>query len=475
MTFTADLVAHVEHLWSHDIEPALHDYIRIPNVSPNYDAQWAEHGHMDAAVELIRRWCALRRVAGMSVEVCELEDRTPMLIIDVAAFNGGSDSDPVLLYGHLDKQPEMVGWRDGLGPWTPVVEGDRLYGRGGADDGYSAFASLAAIEAAQVAGMTHNRCVILIEASEESGSPDLPAYIDALRHRLGSPSLVLCLDSGCLDYERLWATTSLRGLASCTATVSVLTEGVHSGEASGVVPSSFRVLRQLLDRLEDSHTGRVLLADLHVDIPADRRAEARATAAEFAEPIATHFPFIDATQPVVADPAEQLIARTWEPTLSTTGVAGIPDLASAGNVLRPSTSLHLSFRLPPTCDDRQALRSIVETLQADPPYQATVTISEAHSAPGWNAPPFTAWLDEALTEASQQFFGRSYRAYGEGGTIPFMGMLGSMFPDAQFVITGVLGPGTNAHGPNEYLHLPTGRRVTACLAQILHRHATRRL
>ena len=465
------LAEHVDRVWTDEIVPALHDYIAIPNVSPAYDPQWREHGHMERAVVLIRNWCAARHVAGMTIHVQELPGRTPMIVIEVPPFGGGAGDDPVLLYGHLDKQPEMTGWRDGLGPWTPVLEGDRLYGRGGADDGYSAFASVLAIEAAQAAGLRHNRCVVLIEASEESGSPDLPAHVEALRSTIGTPSLVVCLDSGCLDDQRMWVTTSLRGMASGELRVDVLTEGVHSGEASGVVPSSFRIIRQLLDRVEDSETGRMLLSELHVDIPADRRAQAEGTAREF--PIEGHFPWAAGTHPMVDDPVEQLLARTWRPTLSITGVDGIPPVASAGNVLRPHTTLTLSIRLPPTCNHEAALAAIERVLTADPPSGAAVSFLDPNSAPGWNAPSFAPWLQVALDAASMAQFGKPSGAFGEGGTIPFMGMLGDMFPEAQFVITGVLGPGSNAHGPNEYLHVPTARRLTACLAQVLRAHSVR--
>ncbi len=465
------IAEHVNRVWAEEILPALHDYIAIPNVSLLYDPQWREHGYMDRAVELIRSWCASRLVAGMTVEVRELPGLTPMIVIDVDAFGGGSADDPVLLYGHLDKQPEMTGWRDGLGPWKPVLEGDRLYGRGGADDGYSAFASVLAIEAAQAAGLRHNRCIVLIEASEESGSPDLPAHIDALRDRIGTPSLVLCLDSGCLDYERLWATTSLRGLVAGELRVDVLTEGVHSGEASGVVPSSFRIIRRILERIEDATDGAVRIPELHVEIPVDRVDQATATARDF--PIAGHFQWAGGTQPMMDDPVEQLLARTWRPTLSITGVDGIPAVESAGNVLRPYTSVQLSLRIPPTCDHEAALEALQRTVAADPPYGATVELRHGHSGPGWNAPSFSPWLQHALDDASTAEFGKPAGAFGEGGSIPFMGMLGEMFPEAQFVVTGVLGPGTNAHGPNEYLHIPTARRLTSCLARVLHAHAVR--
>ncbi|HZX56332.1 MAG TPA: M20/M25/M40 family metallo-hydrolase, partial [Ilumatobacteraceae bacterium] len=421
--------------------------------------------------ELVRSWCAGRAVAGLTVEVRQLPGRTPMILMEVPAFGKGSADDTVLLYGHLDKQPEMTGWREDLGPWKPVIDGDRLYGRGGADDGYAAFASVLAIEAAQATGLSHNRCVVLIEASEESGSPDLPAYLEELADEIGTPSLVVCLDSGCLDYNHWWVTTSLRGLIAGTLRVEILTEGVHSGLAGGVVPSSFRICRELLDRIEDSFDGRMLLPELLAEIPVDRREQAAATAAEF--PIGEGFPFVDGAVPMVADPTEQLLARTWYPALSVTGVDGIPPVESAGNVLRPYTSLQLSIRIPPTCDHEAACDALRTTLTNDPPYGAHVAFDDAHSGPGWNAPSFAPWLQHALDDASTANFGNDSRALGEGGSIPFMGMLAKMFPDAQFVITGVLGPGANAHGPNEYLHLPTAHRITSCVAKVLDAHANR--
>ena len=457
--------------WRDDIVPALHDYISIPAISADFDPDWKANGHIDRAVDLIHGWCGARRISGLSVDIVELPGLSPLLVAEVSAFGGGNNNDTVLLYGHYDKQPEMVGWRDDLGPWKPVVQGDRLYGRGGADDGYAAFASLLAVEAAQAAGLPHNRIVMLIEGSEESGSPDLPVYLDALRERIGNVSLVLCLDSGCIDYERLWVTTSLRGMASLVLRVEVLTEGVHSGMASGVVPSSFRIARALLDRIEDSATGRLLLPELHVEIPPDRLAQAQATGAQFT--IGHDFPFAGGTQPMTHDPAEQLLATSWYPTLSITGADGLPPTGRAGNVLRPSTSLRLSFRLPPTCDTERALAAVCARLAADPPYGATVELLDQKAENGWNAPPFTPCLQAALEAASEATFGPPTMALGEGGSIPFMGLLGDIFPSAQFVITGVCGPESNAHGPNEFLHLPTAEKLTACLTQVLAAHSSR--
>ena len=470
MTIT-DLSRHTDEVWE-TIVPVLHDYIAIPNVSPVFDPQWREHGHMAEAVDLIADWCRARPIPGLTVEVVELDGRTPLILMEIPATGAGSASDTVLLYGHLDKQPEMEGWRDGLGPWTPVLEGDRLYGRGGADDGYSAFAGLTAIEAVHAAGGSHVRCVVLIEASEESGSPDLPAYVDALADRIGTPSLVICLDSGCLDDRRLWVTTSLRGLVSGTLTVDIVTDGLHSGDVSGLVPSTFRIARTLLDRVEDASTGAIRLPELYVPIPADRVAEAAATASEIGR-IGDHYPFVDGARPTTVDATEQLLWRTWEPTLSVVGADGLPPVARAGNVLRPRTALKLSFRLPPTCDPAAAAAAITAALEADPPYGARVSFSDVEHGPGWNAPATAPWLVEALDAASSAAFGQPARTFGEGGSIPFMGMLGERFPEAQFVITGVLLPDSNAHGPNEYLHLPTARRITTAVADLLRMHASR--
>lgn len=471
MSTTEAITEHVRRVWDDEIVPALDRYIRIPNVSPAFDEQWADHGFMGKALDLLVEWCRDRPIAGLTVEVQELEGLTPLIICEVDATDDDLADRTVVLYGHFDKQPEMTGWRTDGGPWTPILEGDRLYGRGGADDGYAVFAALTAIEAAQANGVAHGRCVVLIEASEESGSTDLPAHLEALGDRLGEPELVICLDSGAIDTERMWVTTSLRGLVGGNLHVEVLDEGVHSGAVSGVVPSSFRIIRQLLDRIEDSATGEVLLAELHVDVPADRRAEAATTAAEIDDPFAGEFVLAGDTRRMGDDITDQLIARTWRPTLSYVGAAGLPPADRAGNVLRPSTTLALSFRLPPTCDSDAALDAITAALTSDPPSGASVSFVDIHRADGWNAPATAPWLANALDEASTATFGRPGRTLGEGGSIPFMAMLGERYPTAQFLVTGVLVPGSNAHGPNEFLHLPTARNITAAVTHVLGAHA----
>ena len=468
---TARLSGFIGGLWDDEIVPQLVEYIRIPNKSPMFDAQWAEHGYMDRAVALLERWARgkLASLEGATLEVVRLPGRTPLIYIEVPATLAGCD-ETVVLYGHLDKQPEMTGWAEGLGPWTPVLKGDKLYGRGGADDGYAMFGSLAALLALAEQGVPRARCVILIEACEESGSYDLPHYVDHLAARIGNPSLVVCLDSGCGNYDQLWLTTSLRGMTGGELRVQVLEEGVHSGDASGVVPSSFRILREVLSRLEDPATGRIKPEELYVEIPPQRIEQARRSTEVLGEAVYDKFPFVEGMQPVTKDLVELVLNRTWRPQLAVTGVGGMPALESAGNVLRPFTAVKLSLRVPPTLNGAQAAKFLKDLLEKDPPYGAKVTFKLEKDGSGWNAPQLSPWLEQAVAEASEHHFGKPAAYMGEGGSIPFMGMLGEKFPQAQFLITGVLGPHSNAHGPNEFLHIPTGKKVSMVVAEVVARH-----
>jgi acetylornithine deacetylase/succinyl-diaminopimelate desuccinylase-like protein len=456
--------------WDESIVPELCKYIRIPNKSPVFDPEWEQHGHMERAVTLLEKWCRNQPIAGMTTEILRLPGRTPLLFIDIA----GASSEVVLLYGHYDKQPEFSGWADGLEPWQPVLRDGKLYGRGGADDGYAVFGSLTAIRALQEQGIAHARCVIIIEGCEESGSFDLPHYIDMLGDRTGSPGLVVCLDAECGNYEQFWCTTSLRGNLVGTLHVDVLSEGVHSGSASGVVPSSFRILRQLLSRVEDPSDGRILVPELHSDIPEQRRRQAELASGVLKDSVWRRFPWLDTTSKPQESPLELTLNNTWRPTLSVTGADGLPALVNAGNVLLPRTTLKLSFRLPPTCEPREASRALKTRLEADPPPFAKVRFEVDSTMGGWDAPPVAGWLESSIQDASQTWFGRPSMYMGTGGSIPFMGMLGQKFPDAQFLVTGLLGPKSNAHGPNEFLHLETGKRLTCCVAKVLEDHFIRR-
>ncbi len=463
------LLSEISAQWDSEIVAQLTDYVRIPAKSPQFDPQWEKNAHIERVIRLAEAWVGKQPVRGLKVEIVRLPGRTPLLYFDVPPSGNGTER-TVLLYGHLDKQPEMSGWREGYGPWEPLFEDGKLYGRGSADDGYAVFAALAALCALQAQDVAHSRCVGVIETCEESGSFDLPAYLEALAPRMGRVDFVIGLDSGCGDYDRMWDTTSLRGLVEGSLTVSVLTEGVHSGDASGVVPSSFRIARKLLDRVEDATTGRVLPPEFHAPIPAERIEQARRAAEVLGDVVISRFPFAGSTQPMVADRTEALLNRTWRPALSITGADGLMPIASAGNVLRPQTALKLSLRLPPTVDGAQATQTLKRLLEADPPYGASVRFDNAHGATGWNAPSTVPWLTQAVHDASVQFYAKPSAAVGEGGTIPFMDMLGKHFPNAQFLITGVLGPHSNAHGPNEFLHVPYAKKLTACVAFVIAAH-----
>jgi acetylornithine deacetylase/succinyl-diaminopimelate desuccinylase-like protein len=459
----------IDQVWTESILPSLEAYIRVPNKSPLFDPDWEAHGHMDRAAAILLDWCRRQPVAGLTVELVRLPGRTPVIYAEVA----GSAAGEVLLYGHFDKQPEFTGWSAGLDPWTPVVRDGRLYGRGGADDGYALYASILAIRTLQEQGLPHARCAILIEGCEESGSVDLPAYVEHLGDRLGNPDLVVCLDAECGNYDQFWLTSSLRGNLVGTLSVEVLTEGVHSGMATGIAPSPFRILRGLLDRIENVHTGDVALEELHVATPAHRVAEARAAAAVLGASVAGKLPWAEGVRPLSNDPAELLLNSTWKPTLTITGADGLPALGSAGNTLLPRLALKLSMRLPPTLAAGAAAARVKEALEHDPPYRARVGFEVGSSLAGWNAPPLAPWLERAIQDGSQAFFGRPALALGTGGSIPFIGMLAARYPTTQFLVTGVLGPQSNAHGPNEFLHLGCVRRVTGCVAEVLARHAAR--
>ncbi|HTX06110.1 MAG TPA: M20/M25/M40 family metallo-hydrolase [Steroidobacteraceae bacterium] len=453
--------------WRSSIVERLTAYVRIPNKSPMFDPAWEANGHMNAAVQLMADWCRAQPVPGMRVEVRRLSGRTPLLLIDVPGELAGS----VLLYGHLDKQPEFTGWHPGLGPWAPVLREGKLYGRGAADDGYAVFSSLTAIAALKAQQVALPRCVILIEASEESGSIDLPAHLEALGDAIGDPSLVVCLDAECGNYDRVWCTTSLRGNLVGLLHVRVLEEGVHSGMASGIAPTPFRILEQLLARLESPINGALMLDALSVPIPKDRRTQIEAAARVLGESVAGKLPWSSGVRPVSNDPVELLINSTWKATLAVTGADGMPPTISAGNVLLPSLTLKLSLRLPPTCDPARATRAVKEALEHNPPYGAQVRFESPAATAGWNAPAFAPWLEESITRASRRIFGPEAVHVGCGGTIPFMGMLGERFPRTQFFITGVLGPHSNAHGPNEFLHLDYAEKLTACVSLVLADHA----
>ena len=460
---TEQLSSTINSFWDDHITPTLIEYIKIPNKSPSFDPNWEENGHMKKVLDLAVNWAEKNKPQNSTILVKQSTKKTPIILIDIEGEKDGN----ILMYGHLDKQPEMEGWEDGTGPWTPIIKDDKLYGRGGADDGYALFSSISAVKALKEQKVRLPRILILIEFCEESGSPDLPHYIKLCSDIIKTPDLVVCLDSGAGDYKRFWTTTSLRGLIGASLQVDVLTEGVHSGGASGHVPSSFRIARQLLSRIEDQETGEVLLDELKTTIPDYRINETKELVSILNNEVVEEFPWKEKTQPSTNDNVEGVLRRTWKPALSVVGADGLPPSANAGNVLRPYTKLQLSMRIPPMVDPIKAQKAMKKALTENPPYNAKVTLHFEEGASGWNAPETKKWLSDAMNKYSKIFYGESSGSLCEGGTIPFMAMLGEQFPNAQFVITGVLGPASNAHGPNEFLHIPYAKKLTACVASIL--------
>ena len=474
MLNAAQALSQVNAQWDGDIVKQISDYIAIPAKSPGFDSNWAQNGFIDTVMRNAATWVEAQKVEGLTLEIVRLEGRTPVLFFEIPATRAHS-TQTVLMYGHLDKQPEFTGWRSDLGPWTPKYEDGKLYGRGGADDGYAVYASIAAVQALKAQNVPHPRIVGLIETCEESGSYDLLPYVNALKERLGQVALVVCLDSGAGNYDQLWLTTSLRGNGGGVLKVEVLTEGVHSGDASGLVPSSFRIMRQVLDRLEDSKTGRLLPQSFHCDIPADRLLQAQVTANTLGDELYKRFPWAhydcegstNFTLPTTTNPLEALLNRTWRPTLSVTGAEGFPAFKDAGNVLRPYTAFKLSLRFPPLVDASAAIQELKKLLEDNAPYQAKVTFDGHGGASGWNAPSTVNWFETALNDASQNYFGAPCATIGQGGTIPLMNMLSKGFPAAQMMVCGVLGPKSNAHGPNEFLHVPYAKKLTAAVAHVM--------
>lgn len=450
--------------WEESILPSLIEYIKIPNKSPMFDPDWEANGYMADAVNHMVSWVKSQNITGLNIEVHQLAGLTPTLLL---TLDGDTDK-TVLIYGHLDKQPEFSGWEDDLGPWTPVIRDDRLYGRGGADDGYAIYAAIAAIKSLLEQKLPRPRIVVLIEASEESGSPDLPYYMERLGDEIGDPGLVIALDSTCGNYDQLWITTSLRGMLVGDLTVKVLTQGVHSGAAGGIVPSSFRLLRGIISRLEDETTGNIIPSFLNEQIPVERRQEAIAAASVLSDSFADMYPFAGKGSPISQDPTELVLNNTWLPSLAVTGLGGAPTPTEAGNVLRPETTARLALRIPPTTDAENAAVLLKELLLDTPPYGADVSFDLHKPNAGWHAPVITKKLGDSLNACSEHYFGLPAISMGCGGSIPFMEFLARRTPNAQFVVTGVLGPHSNAHGPNEFLHIPAAKKLTACVSEIIY-------
>ena len=450
-----------DEIWEQSILPSLSEFIEIKALSPLFEPDWANLGELDATIELFCKWLDDQGISGMSYETHRIDDLSPVLLVTIEGTGPGE----VIFYSHLDKQPSKSElWSEGLHPLRAVRRDPWLYGRGSVDDGYGGYLCATSIRLLQEAGAPHPRCTLIIETCEESGSFDLPPYLEALSGQLGDPDMVVVMDSGGPDYEHVWMTEALRGLVSGTLSVKVSHEGIHSGNSGGSIPSSFRILRVLLDRVEDSATGRVLIPEMHVEIPREIREKAVALREIVGNSIWEQFPTVDSLRQASDTTEDMIIAMNWAPTLSIIGADGMPSVQVAGNVLRTNTDLKLSFRIPPGVDSDIAIACAKKALEEDPPYGAEVTFTPDSCADGFHAPPLAGSVSDAIHDASMELTGLPPLAIWTGGTIPFMAMMQGKYPEAMFLCTGSSGPGNNAHGPDEKLHIPSSKRLTVTLS-----------
>lgn len=455
------LMARADELWEESIIPSLSDFIKIEALSPSFEPNWEEKGELDATIDLFTKWLVEQELEGMEYKVHRIGERTPVLLVTVEGTGPGE----VIFYSHLDKQPSRPKlWSEGLHPLKGVRRDPWLYGRGALDDGYGGYVCVTALKMLQEQGVPYPRSHFLIETCEESGSYDLPPYLELLTEDLGEPDLIVVLDSGGPDYEHIWVTEALRGLVAGNLSVQVSNEGVHSGMSGGVIPSSFRIQRMLLDRVEDSKTGEILVPEMHVEISDKVRKEAEELGKLLGDEIWAQLPVVDTLRPHNEGSAEILLDMNWRPAMSVIGANGMPPTQTAGNVLRTHTDLKLSFRIPPGVNSEIIDSILKEILESNPPYGSKVEYIPDAAADGFHAPAMDGKIADALSSASLHISGLPPMATWVGGTIPFMAMMQKKYPSAQFFCTGTGGPGNNAHGPDEKLHIPSSKRLTAVLS-----------
>lgn len=451
--------------WKGDTLEGLCRHVEIPAVSGSFDKNWEARGELLNALNEAVRW-AKTQLPHAYFEVSSLPNCPPVLYMDIPAF-GGHTGKSVLCYGHLDKQPETVGWDADLGPWKPVVKEGKLWGRGCVDDGYNFYSIVTAVKALEETKTAHPRITGLYETDEESGSRDMAKYIAQYKDRIGKPGMVCILDLFAVDDQRVWLTQSLRGIVALTVKVSVLKKASHSGTASGIVPSSFRIMRILLDRLENAETGEVLIPSMYSEIPEEYIQGAHKLAETFDPRQA--FSYEGDTVSMKDSAFDAVIAGNWKPTLSVLGADGLPPPDKASGLVRTHTTLKLSFRIPPGVNAEQALADVKARLTTDIPYHASVTITDEHSAPGFAAPLMPDWLKASANELSQAIFGHDVGYTFTGGSIGVITDFAKAFPDAFFINTGALLPDSSAHAPNENLQLDYAEKLTLWVAELFAR------
>ncbi len=451
--------------FDNEILPALEEFVRIDNLSPSFDPNWETNGKAEKAGMHLINWAKSQGIKGLKAELYKEPGKTHMVFIEIESQ--GIDK-TILLYGHFDKQPALGEWAEGLYPNKPVLKDGLLYGRGASDDGYALFAFIESIKLIQNQNLKHGKIIITLESGEESGSADLVPLLISLKDRIGNPDLMVCMDSGCKDYSSFWLTTSLRGAANFELEIQCLKEDVHSGEGSGVAPDSFTILRMLLDRLEDSKTSKVIVP-INVEIPKYRIEDAKKLGDYLKEKTVNDLIKLeDGVKPLSEDYQEAILNNTWRPSITIIGLTGLPKAEGASNVLRKNLKATISIRLPPTLNCKDAEKVVIDTLTKNPPYNAKITAKCLVSMNGWAAKDMNPCLKKSFAESSKFLFGKDYYNCGEGGSIPFVSQLGELYPKCEILVTGVLGPNSNAHCTNECLNIDYTIKMIVALSHAIY-------
>jgi acetylornithine deacetylase/succinyl-diaminopimelate desuccinylase-like protein len=388
--------AYVEKWWADWYVKGLCEFIEIPNLSPMFDAEFYTNGTTQAAAKHVDDYINKLEIKGITKHSFTPEGKPPMYVYVVEA--NGNDKN-VMCYGHLDKQPWMMPWREGLGPTKAVIEGDFLYGRGGADDGYAPFSCALAIKNLQVQGLPHPRFALVLETEEESGSPNLLELLALSKEAIGTPDIMFCMDSGAFNWDQLWMTSSLRGIICLDVQIDCAHGGYHSGEVGGIVPETMRIMRHLLDRIDDSKTGMCCEA-LNCEIPERFKTEAKFMAELSGPEMYKKYHVCEGVDCMHEEGIDQMyLNNTWRANMAITGAAGLPAIQTAGNVCRPSTSMRLSIRLPPKVNPDDAYAAVTKLLTTDVPYNAKVICTSQGKGQGWCMGELSPWLTEGIMKA----------------------------------------------------------------------------
>lgn len=447
----------------------LKSFIRVPNVSPGYDPEFFTNGLIIKAIDTVKAWIEAQGIAGLTTTLFAEPGCEPLLLVEIPG-TAAPGAPVVLAYGHLDKMPPLdaPGWSAGLFAYDPVIRDGKVYGRGTNDDGYNCFLVITALKYLQSKGLAYPKVTLILETGEESGDTEIQQYLERLRPKIGDVDLILVLDGEAQDYQTFWGCTSLRGIVNGVLDISHLATPCHSGMATGLVPSTFRIARILLSRIEDAATGEVLLREAHApEIPATRIEQCRLIAAQLGDRSHAIVSPLPGAELLSKDNAELLLAKAWKPGLAVTGCDGIPSVGDGSNVMRTRTALKLSLRLPPGVNAEVTAAALKRVLEADPPYGAKVTYTAVSAGNGWKGPDLSGKIDVAMREATRAVFGGVPLYYGEGGSIPLCNKFQELWPDAQLLVSGCAGTDSNPHGYDESLNLEYTGKFSALLILFL--------